>query len=207
MKEFMEWLAEHGVESLALIIAFISMCLTIAADKKAEKAKQKAEENEAGLQKIKEDFDASEKYGQVKFVERLFEDALTELIVVNDKDSDASNDDIKRALLNAVNRYTNLYNEVNSFCKLINAGAIKAEEYLKDTAYQKLADHADLQCEFFDQLNKIAKENNNPNLLRPRYKAFDAYDEFLKNHMSDYAWNRVVEKRIKVGMTIDNRRG
>ena len=200
MKEFMEWLSEHGVESLALIIAFISMCLTIVADKKAEKAKQKAEENESDLQKIKEDFDASEKYGQVKFVERLFEDALTELIVVNDKDSEASKDDIKRALLNAVNRYTNLYNEINSFCKLINDGAIKAEEYLKDTAYQKLTDHADLQWQYYEQLNIIAKDNHIHKLLHSRYKAFNAYDEFLEKHLYKDKWQKVKAKRKEVGL-------
>lgn len=197
---FMEWLAEHGIESLALIIAFISMCITIAANKKADKAKQKAEETEAELQRIKEDFDASDRYGQVKLVERLFEDALTELVVVTDKESEASQEDIKRALLTAVNRYTNLYNEINSFCKLINNGAIKAEKYLKDTAYQKLEDHADLQWKYYAQLNEIANDNQIHKLLRPRYKAFSAYDEFLEKHLYKDRWMNMKAKRKEVGM-------
>ena len=196
----MEWLAEHGIESLALIIAFISMCITIAANKKADKAKQKAEETEAELQRIKEDFDASDRYGQVKLVERLFEDALTELVVVTDKESEASQEDIKRALLTAVNRYTNLYNEINSFCKLINNGAIKAEKYLKDTAYQKLEDHADLQWKYYAQLNEIANDNQIHKLLRPRYKAFSAYDEFLEKHLYKDRWMNMKAKRKEVGM-------
>ena len=196
----MNWFAEHGIELLAFLFSLLAAWFAHNSDKKADEAKEKAVENEIELQRIKEDFDASDRYGQVKLVERLFEDALTELVVVTDRESEASKEDVKRALLTAVNRYTNLYNEINSFCKLINNGAIKAEKYLKDTAYQKLEDHADLQWQYYVQLNEIANDNQMHKLLRPRYKAFSAYDEFLEKHLYKEKWKNVKAKRKEVGM-------
>ena len=200
MNKVKAWLVEHWVELAALLLALWSTWRASCSEKKAEEAKRKTEENEDELQKIKEDFDASEKYSQFKLVERLFEDALTELAVVTDKESEASKDEIKRALLMALNRYTNLYNEINSFCKLINNGSIKAEKYLKDTAYQKLKDHADLQWQFYGELNKKAKEISMPGLRRPRNEAYKAYDEFLEKHLTKYKWEDVKKKREEVGM-------
>lgn len=197
----MEWISEHVIELAALILSLLSAWKAHLSEKKAEEAKKKAYESEAELRRIQEDFDASEKYGQVKMLERLFEDALAELVTVTDKDSNATKDDIKRALLVANNRYTDFYNEINSFCKLINDGSIKAEGYLRDTACQKLIDHANLQWEYYEELNIITAENQMKKLNRPRHNAFKAYDEFLKNHLSPQRWENIKENRRRVGMT------
>ena len=208
MDEFFHWLSEHGVELAALLFSIWSAWKSNKADKKAKQAEEKtkaaqskAEKNEAELQRVKEDLVASEKYNQVKMVERLFEDALADLAVVTNENSTASIDEKTRAFLTASNRYTNLYNEINSFCTLINNGTIKAEGYIKTTARQKLTDYAEFQWQFYEQLNMIAIDNGLKKLQKPRYEAFKGYDEYLEKNLPDYKWNQIKQKRKKVGLT------
>lgn len=49
---------------------------------------------------------------------------------------------VREKFLKAYNRYTDFFNEVNDFCIMVNIGAIKAENYIKNTISVNLSKYA-----------------------------------------------------------------
>ena len=143
----------------------------------------------------------SELFMHVKDTKREFEDSLAELTV--SVSSDMSSDDAtQKIFLSTYNRYTDFFNEINDFCIMVNIGAIKAEEYIKNTISVNISKYAKLQYETFDTLQKIAENKGYKKLSKPDYKAFEDYDKFLMkfNGENSAFWTELKTKRKEVGL-------
>ncbi len=60
---------------------------------------------------------------------------------------------------------------------------------------------ADKQCDTYEILKAAAEKSGHKNeIKRPDWNAFLEYDKFLKNRLSDNQWNKLCERRKKVGL-------
>lgn len=189
-----EWININCLDILSLIVAISAFFYSMYSNKKSEKA-------EAEVNSVKANLEASNQYGKVKELERPFEDAMSELVVMikSDKESIEAQ---KRVFLKAINRFTDLFNEINSFCALVNNGSIDAKEYLKNTAFPKLLKYAEIQIQCYETLNMAATKLNERKLDRPNYGAFDEFDVFLKKYMPQHQYDNIERKRKEVGLKI-----
>ena len=108
-----------------------------------------------------------------------------------------------RALfITAYSSFTDLFNEANAFCSLINHNSVVAEEVLKNTGIDLLLKMADIQCDEYEKLKNAANTigKKNVTIRKPDYNAFKEYDEFLKSHMDKQQWESIIAKRKKVGL-------
>ncbi|MBR1742970.1 MAG: hypothetical protein IJ733_14100 [Lachnospiraceae bacterium] len=99
--------------------------------------------------------------------------------------------------------FSDLYNEVNVFCALMNNNVVSSEKVLQNTGINLLIKLADDQCDIYERLKKTAEKFGYKNeFKRPDWDAFQEYDEFLQSRMSDNQWKRLVEKRKKVELKL-----
>ena len=143
----------------------------------------------------------SELYVHVKNAKKVYEDAMAELTVICSNEN-SEKKDVQEKFLRAYNRYTDFFNEVNDFCIMVNIGAIKAEDYIKNTIAVNISKYAKIQYETFSVLQEIAKEYNFKMLEKPDYKAFEDYDKFLISYNggdSSAFWTDIKTKHRQAG--------
>lgn len=121
---------------------------------------------------------ANERYTQVKDAKKIFEDALAELIFLR-TNKKVGKADIEKELIKTYNKYTAFFNEINEYCNMVNVGAIKANDYIKDTIAVNLSKYASIQYDTFNTLQAVADEYGLKKLNKPDYNAFSDYDKFL----------------------------
>lgn len=189
-----KWIIDNCVDILSLLVAIFSFFYSMYANRKSKAAEEE-------VNSIKANLEASNQYSKVKELERPFEGALSELIVILDSDNE-SIETKKRVFLKLNNRFTDLFNEINSFCALINNDSICAKEYLKNTAIPKLVKYAEIQIQCYGTLNMAATKLGERKLSKPNYRAFEEYDIFLKNNMSKNQYEDIEKKRKEVGLKV-----
>ena len=187
-----EWIIENCIDILSLIVAIVAFFYSMYANRKSKKAEDE-------VNSVKANLEAGNQYSKVKELERPFEDAMSELIVILDSDNEGI-ETKKRVFLKLSNRFTDLFNEINSFCALVNNGSIGAKEYLKNTAIPKLLKYAEIQVQCYETLNMAAEKIGEKKLPKPNYRAFDEFDVFLKKNMSSYQYDNIEKKRKEVGL-------
>lgn len=180
---------------IPILISIVSLGYTIYLNNKTRKVREKVEKVQLDVLK------ASELYVYVKKAKKVYEDAMAELIVVcSDEKSEIAN--VQEKFLKAYNRYTDFYNEVNDFCIMVNIGAIKAENYIKNTISVNLSKYAKIQYETFSNLQGIAQKYGLKSLEKPDYRAFEDYDKFLVTYnggKNSAFWTEVKTKRKQHG--------
>jgi len=201
------------IEIITAIIAIIAIKQTHDANKKSEEAqefaklsqqkadeaKRIADEIEAEMRRRQEDYVASEQYGKVKELIRPFEKSTSKFgVLLNDEQ--ATLREKQMALMDAYNEYTDLFNEINSFCALVNNGSIVAENYMKNTAISILKKKAVTQAEYQLVLMQAAKELKMPNIRKPDYRAFSEYNHFLDKRTSGMEKDKIIAKRREAGI-------
>ncbi len=166
---------------------------------KSDEAKRVANGIEAELRRRQEDFDASEQYGKVKELIRPFEKSASRLgVLLNDEE--ATDREKRIAFMDAYNEYTDLYNEINSFCAHVNNGTVVAENYMKNAVIPILKRKAETQADYQETFMYAAKKLKMPNIHKPDYGAFSEYNKFLEKRLIDSERNRIMEKRKKAGL-------
>lgn len=179
---------------LPILVSIFSLGYTIYVNKSTRKIQEEVKKVQLDVLK------ASEIYGQVKYAKRLFEDALSELCVLS-ADESISPSNLKKCFLTAYNRYTDFFNEINDYCIMVSAGAIKAEDYIKNTVSINFSKYAKKQYETFSSLQVIASNHSFEKLQKPDYKSFKEYDEFLIKYNGENSafWSDLKTKRREVG--------
>lgn len=139
--------------------------------------------------------EANSMYGEVRTKREIFEDKLAELIILNES---AISSEKQRLLLQAYNKYSSLYNEIEDFCTKINDGAIDSESYILETILPILNELAELQVETFKTLIDYENKHNLKEIKQPDYKAFDKYDKFLIKYNggeTSHFWKKLKNSR------------
>ncbi len=180
-------------------LSVITLVYTIHKDRVNKSRQQILEEKQAELQNRQSDVEAIAQYRHVKAVERENKRDLIVLVKAIQKESD----DAESLFLYAYSSFTDLYNEVNAFCSLINHNSIVAEEVLKNTGIDFLLKMAYYQCESYEKLRNAAEKIGVQKALfkRPDTNAFIEYDGFLKKRMNKDRWETLVQKRKDIGLT------
>lgn len=189
----MNWI-DFGLKFLPILISIASLAYTIKLNRKTRKIQEEVKRVQLDVLK------ASEIYGQVKFSKRLYEDALAEICVLS-VDASVVPTDLKKCFLITYNRYTDFFNEINDYCIMVNAGAIKADDYIKNTVSVNFSKYAKKQYETFAVLQALAEKHNFEKLQKPDYKSFKEYDDFLVKHNGENSafWSELKTKRREVG--------
>lgn len=189
----MDWI-DFIFKVLPIIISILSLGYTVLKNRETKRIQDEVKKVQLDVLK------ASEIYGQVKFAKRLYEDALSNLIVMSSDDS-ITPVELQKCFLTTYNRYTDFFNEINDYCIMVNAGAIKAEEYIKNTVSVNLSKYAKKQYETFSILQALASKYGFDKLQKPDYKSFKEYDEFLIKYNGENSafWSELKTKRIEVG--------
>lgn len=161
------------LQFLSILVSISTLVYTIIKNKSIQTIKKQVQEVQLDVIK------ASELYGQVKQAKKEYENEMARLTVTMGGNSE---EEKKSAFLCTYNRYTDFFNEVNDFCIMVNVGAIKDNEYIKNTIAVNLSKYAKLQYETFSELQSIAKQINIEPIVKPDYNAFIEYDNFLKKY-------------------------
>lgn len=180
---------------LPILVSIVSLCYTIVLNSKTRKVREQIEKVQLDVLK------ASELYVHVKNAKKVYEDAMTDLTVVCANEN-SSTEDVQKSFLCAYNRYTDFFNEVNDFCIMVNIGAIKADNYIKNTIAVNISKYAKIQYETFSVLQGIAQEKGFEKLEKPDYKAFEDYDKFLISYNggeNSAFWTELKTKRRQAG--------
>lgn len=180
---------------IPILISIVSLGYTICLNYKTRKVRDKVERVQLDVLK------ASELYVHVKDAKKVYEDAMAELIVVCQNENPLK-EDIQIKFLQAYNRYTDFFNEINDFCIMINIGAIKAENYISSTIAVNISKYAKIQYETFSVLQGIAEQYNLEKLDKPDYKAYEDYDKVLIKYNggeNSAFWTDIKTKRRQVG--------
>ena len=77
-----KWIIDNCVDILSLLVAIFSFFYSMYANRKSKAAEEE-------VNSIKANLEASDQYSKVKELERPFEDALSELIVILDSDNES----------------------------------------------------------------------------------------------------------------------
>lgn len=157
---------------IPILISIASLVYTIYLNYKTRKVREQVESVQLDVLK------ASELYVHVKDAKKIYEDAMADLSVVCANEN-SEKKDVQEKFLRAYNRYIDFFNEVNEFCIMVNIGAIKAKDYIKNTISVNISKYAKIQYETFSVLQGIAEEYNFEKLDKPDYRAFEDYDKFL----------------------------
>ena len=85
-----------------------------------------------------------------------------------------NSEDSAKLFLTAYSSFTDLFNEANAFCSLINHNSVIAEEVLQNTGTSLLIKMADYQCEGYDKLKNAAEKigKSQVSIKRPDINAF-----------------------------------
>lgn len=194
------------LQVITTIAAIIAIVQTKKANDKSDEAEQTARESrlkteriEAELRRRQEDYEASEQYGKVKELIRPFEKSASKLgVLLND--SEATEREKRMAFMDAYNEYTDLYNEINSFCALVNNGTIVAENYMKNTVVPILKKKAITQVEYQVVLMDAAKKLKMPGVRKPDIGAFREYNVFLENRTTGVEKEKIMKSRKDAGL-------
>lgn len=183
------------INFLSPTIALVSLVYTMVLNFKTKKIREQVERVQLDVLK------ASELYVHVKNAKKIYEDAMTGLIVACSKENILT-DELKNVFLIAYNRYIDFFNEVNDFCIMVNIGAINAEKYIENTLSINLSKYAKIQYETFSVLQGIAIQHGFEKLNKPDYKAFEDYDKFLVKYNggeNSAFWTELKTKRQQSG--------
>jgi len=188
----MDWV-DITLRVAPILVSLFSLGYTIYKNRETKKLQDEVKRVQLDVLK------ASEIYGQVKFAKRLYEDSLSELCVLSVEEVPPA--EFKKCFLTAYNRYTDFFNEINDYCIMVNAGAIEAEEYIKNTVSINFSKYAKKQYETFTVLQALAEKHGFDKLQKPDYKSFKEYDEFLIKYNGENSafWSELKTKRIEVG--------
>ena len=186
---------------IAILVPAISAVFTLVTYLKTSKEQRKLRDEQQRLAKVQSDIEAIAQYREIKTSEKFFIFYLIELIdiVENDKSNEAH-----KAFLSCYSSFTDLFNDVNAFCALVNSGSVDSEEVLKNTGTSLITKLAQEQCNTYKLLNEAAEKYGfQSEMKRPDRDAFQEYDKFLEKHMVYGAWQRLLEKRKSVGLGFD----
>lgn len=142
---------------------------------------------------------ANDMYEKIKVKREIFEDALVDLVSLDDGVSESER---QRIFLQTYNKYTSLYNEIEDFCTKLYDGVIESEDYIKETLLPTLNELAEMQVDTYKTLVDYAKKYNLKSINKPDYKAFDKYDKFLVKYNggeTGYFWKKIKNARRDVG--------
>ena len=186
--------------ALAIVFPLISALYTLYVHNEDKKEREKLRKEQGRLQKKQEDIEAITQYRQVKDQEKYFKDDIVKLTVaLKSDDTDA----IHIAFLSLYSSFTDLFNEVNAFCALLNIGTVSSEEVLKHTGIDLVLKLAYDQCDAYATLKAAAEKSGHKNeMKRPDWNAFPEYDKFLQKRMSDKQWSNLCVKRKEVGLKL-----
>ena len=189
----MTWI-DFVFKILPILISILSLGYTVYKNRETKRIQDEVKRVQLDVLK------ASEIYGQVKFSRRLYEDALSILCVMS-TDASVPPTELQKSFLTTYNRYTDFFNEINDYCIMVNAGAIKAEDYIKNTVSVNFSKYAKKQYETFSVLQALAEKHNFEKLKKADYKSFKEYDEFLKKYNGENSafWSEIKTKRREVG--------
>ncbi|MBB6698242.1 hypothetical protein [Clostridium algidicarnis] len=182
------------VAVISLLISAASLGYTIIKNRKTDVLRMKVEKVQLDV------LQASKLYNNVKEVKREFEKSLSTLVVLNNGEL-TEKQDLNVAFLDAYNKYTDFYNEINDYCIMVNIGAINAEDYIKNTIAVNLSKYAKMQYETFSCLQGIASQNQFKSISKPDYDAFKDYDAFLKKYNGENSvfWMNLKTERRNAG--------
>lgn len=190
------------MEMLNLIVAILTPTVgavyTFFTNRATRREQQEIRQEQIQIQKKQADLEAISQYRQIKQQERYFKEDLVTL-TANLKEGDTEAKYI--SFLSLYSSFTDLYNEVNAFCALLNHNAVSSEGVLKNTGIDLVIKLADEQCKTYETLKNAAEIiGHKKDLKRPDWNAFKEYDIFLKSRLSDNQWERLCNKRKAVGL-------
>lgn len=141
----------------------------------------------------------NELYEKVRNKKEVFEDSLADMRCL---EKDCSLKIRERTFLKVYQKYTSLYNEVDSFCNQLLNKVINNTSYVKENFLPTLSELAIIQAETFKFLNDYASQYEFDQLNKPDYKAFDNYDKFLIKYNGgdgSHFWRNLKNKRRDSG--------
>ena len=185
---------------VAIVVPVISALYTFFTHRMDMKEQQEIREEQKRLQDKQADIEAVAQYRQVKQLERDYKDDVIKLTVaVKNNDENA----IHIAFLTLYSSFTDLFNEANAFCALLNTGAVSSGGVLKNTDIDLVIKLAEDQCSTYETLKTVAEKFGYKNeLKRPDWNAFKEYDKFLMGHMIENKWEKLCDRRKNVGLKI-----
>ena len=107
---------------------------------------------------------ANDMYEKVKVKREIFEDALVELVSL---DEEANVSEKQRTFSKTYNKYTSLYNEIEGFCTNLSDGLIESEDYLRETLLPILNQLAEMQVDTYKTLVDYTKGNSLKPINKP----------------------------------------
>lgn len=181
-----------------ILVSGATLFYTIHKDNVNKSRQQEIEERQNELQKRQSDVEAIAQYRQVKAIERDYKKdmiAMTNGLNKNPNEAEVF-------FLSAYSSFTDLFNEANAFCSLINHNDVVAKEVLKNTGIDLLLKLADYQCEGYKVLKQAAEKigTSKVTMKRPDINAFREYDDFLKKRMPKARWETLIQKRKDVAL-------
>lgn len=185
-------MADKLTEMGPFIFGVIGFVYGVFKDVENKKLKGEIEIKENRLQ-------ANSMYEKIRIKKEILEDALTELVALNEE---SSLQEKKTVFLKTYNKYTSLYNEIEDFCAKISDGVIESESYIKETLLPIFNNLAKIQVETYKSLNNFAQKYGLEKINKPDYKAFDKYDEFLIKYNggeTSYFWRELKNMRRDYG--------
>lgn len=186
----MEFIKDFG----GIIISVITLGYTIYKNRKTEKLRKEVERVQLDV------LQASSLYDNVKVMKREYTTTLRNLTLIENDDK-ADKLKVLNAFLELHSKYTEFFNEINDYCIKVNCGAIKAEEYIRDTVSKNLSDFAHMQVDTYKLLRDIAKKYDFEDIPRPDYNAFKDYDKFLIKYNGENSsfWTSLKTERRNCG--------